>query len=164
MRFMQTAAAAAIASAFSWPLRRLPDCHAVRHVLPIFPIRIEDWAPGKSTDTVQMDSGNYLGSRFGLKGEEKITDTTSVGFILENGFSSDTGSGARPTTGSSAARRGVPLRRTRISVPSGWPSYAAHRFHRVFQHHGREVLRAQHRLGHRLWPQRRVWRASLRAL
>lgn len=44
----------------------------------------------QSTDTFEMNSGNYAGSRWGLKGSEKIGNST-VGFILESGFASDTG-------------------------------------------------------------------------
>lgn len=93
MRFMQTAAAAAIASAFfcGSAFAETPTVTLYGIVNTGLSYTHQKTAPGKSTDTVQMDSGNYLGSRFGLKGEEKITDTTSVGFILENGFSSDTG-------------------------------------------------------------------------
>lgn len=46
----------------------------------------------ESTDTFELDSGNYLGNRFGLKGEETISPDLKAGFILENGFSADTGS------------------------------------------------------------------------
>lgn len=45
---------------------------------------------GKTTRSLAMDSGNYLGSRFGIKGEEDLGGV-HVGFVLENGFSSDTG-------------------------------------------------------------------------
>ena len=38
-----------------------------------------------------MSSGLVLGSRFGLKGTEEIGDGWKVGFVLENGFSSDNG-------------------------------------------------------------------------
>lgn len=44
-----------------------------------------------SKDVFEMNSGNYAGSRWGLKGSEKIAGNTSVGFILESGFASDTG-------------------------------------------------------------------------
>lgn len=39
----------------------------------------------------EMNSGNYAGSRFGLRGTEDIGENLKVGFILENGFASDTG-------------------------------------------------------------------------
>ena len=45
----------------------------------------------ESTDTFAMKSGQYSGSRFTLKGSEELGNGTSVGFILENGFDSDTG-------------------------------------------------------------------------
>ena len=50
-----------------------------------------DTSVSETTDTFEMDAGNYLGSRFGLKGSEEINDRLTVGFVLENGFSSDTG-------------------------------------------------------------------------
>ena len=50
-----------------------------------------DASVSETTDTFEMDTGNYLGSRFGLKGSGEINDRLTVGFVLENGFSSDTG-------------------------------------------------------------------------
>ena len=44
----------------------------------------------QSTNTAEMNTGNYAGSRWGLKGSEKIGAST-VGFILESGFNSDDG-------------------------------------------------------------------------
>ncbi len=38
-----------------------------------------------------MQSGNYTSSRFGLKGSEDLGNGYQVSFILENGFSTDTG-------------------------------------------------------------------------
>lgn len=53
---------------------------------------IDSDMPGSdATDSFSMDSGNHSGSRFGFKGTEQIGDNFKVGFILENGFSSDTG-------------------------------------------------------------------------
>lgn len=40
----------------------------------------------------EMASGNYTGSRFGVKGEEDLGNGMKVGFVLENGFSADDGS------------------------------------------------------------------------
>lgn len=40
----------------------------------------------------EMASGNYTGSRFGLKGEEDLGNGMKVGFVLENGFDADDGS------------------------------------------------------------------------
>lgn len=45
----------------------------------------------ESTDTFAMKSGQHSGSRFTLKGSEELGNGTSVGFVLENGFDSDTG-------------------------------------------------------------------------
>ncbi len=40
----------------------------------------------------EMASGNYTGSRFGVKGEEDLGNGMKVGFVLENGFTADDGS------------------------------------------------------------------------
>ena len=39
----------------------------------------------------EMASGNYTGSRFGLKGTEELGNGMKVGFVLENGFDADDG-------------------------------------------------------------------------
>ena len=44
-----------------------------------------------ATDKFTMESGMQSGSRFGFKGTEDLGNGLTVGFILENGFSSDTG-------------------------------------------------------------------------
>ena len=44
-----------------------------------------------ATDKFSMESGQQSGSRFGFKGTEDLGNGLKVGFILENGFSSDTG-------------------------------------------------------------------------
>ena len=56
-----------------------------------------DAGVGASESTFQMQSGNFLASRFGFKGEEELSDRTKVGFVLENGFEAD--SGALKTSG-----------------------------------------------------------------
>ena len=38
-----------------------------------------------------MNSGDYTGSRFGLRGAEEFGNGWKVGFVLENGFSGDSG-------------------------------------------------------------------------
>ena len=45
----------------------------------------------RNTDSFSMDSGNSTGSRWGLRGSEELGNGLKVGFILENGFGSDTG-------------------------------------------------------------------------
>ena len=40
----------------------------------------------------EMASGNYTGSRVGIKGSEDLGNGMTVGFVLENGFDSDDGS------------------------------------------------------------------------
>lgn len=53
---------------------------------------------GSNTSHVtEMTSGKNLGSRFGFKGSEDLGNGVKVGFILENGFSADTG--ALPSNG-----------------------------------------------------------------
>ncbi|MGN1209273.1 MAG: porin [Duodenibacillus sp.] len=47
----------------------------------------------QNTNALEMAPGNYAGSRFGFKGSEEIAPGTSVGFVLESGFDSDTGAG-----------------------------------------------------------------------
>lgn len=49
-----------------------------------------DTAAG-ATDKLQMASGSEAGPRFGLKGVEQLGNGVDVGFVLENGFSADTG-------------------------------------------------------------------------
>lgn len=44
-----------------------------------------------TSHTTELTSGKNLGSRFGFKGSEDLGNGTRVGFILENGFSGDTG-------------------------------------------------------------------------
>ena len=44
-----------------------------------------------SLNQFSMASGQTAGSRFGLKGIEDVADGFKVGFVLENGFKSDTG-------------------------------------------------------------------------
>ena len=48
--------------------------------------------------SVQMTAGNYAGSRVGVLGEEDLGNGISVGFILEEGFSADTGGFAQDGT------------------------------------------------------------------
>ncbi len=51
-----------------------------------------DAGSGEAVDNLSMQSGNFLASRFGFKGEEDISAQTKVGFVLENGFEVDSGS------------------------------------------------------------------------
>lgn len=46
----------------------------------------------ESEDTFGMSTGVASGSRWGMKGTEDLGNRLTVGFVLENGFSSDTGS------------------------------------------------------------------------
>ncbi len=49
---------------------------------------------GNDMDKFEMKSGQASGSRFGFKGTEDLGNGLTVGFILENGFDSDTGADA----------------------------------------------------------------------
>lgn len=52
----------------------------------------DDDVAGESADhEFAMVSGQSAGSRFGLKGTEDVAEGLKVGFVLENGFDSDTG-------------------------------------------------------------------------
>lgn len=51
-----------------------------------------DAGSGEAVDNLSMQSGNFLASRFGFKGEEDISAQTKVCFVLENGFEVDSGS------------------------------------------------------------------------
>lgn len=46
---------------------------------------------GESSDTFAMVSGRSSGSRFGFKGKESLNDEWQVRFVLESGFSADSG-------------------------------------------------------------------------
>ena len=50
-----------------------------------------DLATIDATDSFSMNSGMQSGSRFGFKGTEDLGNGLTVGFVLENGFSADTG-------------------------------------------------------------------------
>lgn len=50
-----------------------------------------DVAGQDDVNKFEMATGNYTGSRFGLKGEEDLGNGMKVGFVLENGFSADDG-------------------------------------------------------------------------
>lgn len=51
-----------------------------------------DKANADDVNKFEMASGNYTGSRFGLKGEEDLGNGMKVAFVLENGFDADDGS------------------------------------------------------------------------
>lgn len=50
-----------------------------------------DQANVDKADTLKLSSGQNSGARFGLKGVEDLGNGYKVGFVLENGFSADTG-------------------------------------------------------------------------
>ena len=51
-----------------------------------------DQAHKDAVNTLEMASGNYSSSRFGLKGTEDLGNGLKVGFVLENGLNADDGS------------------------------------------------------------------------
>ena len=56
-------------------------------------VNTDDFAglAGQGGDSFSMESGQRSGSRFGMKGVEDLGNGLQVGFVLENGFSTDTG-------------------------------------------------------------------------
>ncbi len=65
--------------------------------------------------TLEMTSGNYAGSRFGLKGREDMAGGLTLGFILEAGFASD--------TGASAAAGKLFNRESQVYLKSAWGTF-----------------------------------------
>ena len=59
-------------------------------------VDVDGLGDGQDIDTFQMKSGQASGSRWGLKGTEDLGNGLTVGFILEDGFSSDTGADSAP--------------------------------------------------------------------
>ena len=59
-------------------------------------VDVDGLGDGQDIDTFQMKSGQASGSRWGLKGTEDLGIGLTVGFILEDGFSSDTGADSAP--------------------------------------------------------------------
>lgn len=60
---------------------------------------------GESDTTFKMNSGMNSGSRFGMKGTEDLGNGMKVGFVLENGFSADSGAMGQDGASSGAKRR-----------------------------------------------------------
>ena len=59
-------------------------------------VDVDGLGDGQDIDTFQMKSGQASGSRWGLKGTEDLGNGLTVGFILEDGFSSDNGADSAP--------------------------------------------------------------------
>ena len=59
-------------------------------------VDVDGLGDGQDIDTFQMKSGQASGSRWGLKGTEDLGNGLTVGFILEDGFSSDNGTDSAP--------------------------------------------------------------------
>ena len=56
-------------------------------------VNTDDFAglKGQGGDSFSMEAGQRSGSRWGMKGVEDLGNGLQVGFVLENGFNSDTG-------------------------------------------------------------------------
>ena len=54
-------------------------------------VHYDETGVSDAVDTLSLDSGLSSGSRWGLKGSEDLGNGYQVGFVLESGFSSDTG-------------------------------------------------------------------------
>lgn len=63
-------------------------------------------ADGSDSAALQMTSGQYIGSRFGIKGTETLANGLKVGFVLEKRFWRPTRALWGRTAGSSAAMPG----------------------------------------------------------
>ena len=50
-----------------------------------------DYVAQTSSSTLRMNSGQWIGSRVGIRGVETLENGLKVGFVLENGFSTDAG-------------------------------------------------------------------------
>lgn len=59
-------------------------------------VDVDGLGDGQDIDTFQMKSGQASGPRWGLKGTEDLGNGLTVGFILEDGFSSDNGTDSAP--------------------------------------------------------------------
>ena len=57
-----------------------------------FSVRNNQYVNGNSDTTTRMVSGQYIGSRFGIKGSEDLGNGYKVAFVLESGIKSDDGS------------------------------------------------------------------------
>lgn len=55
-------------------------------------IQHRDYVGQSSSTVTRLASGQYIGSRWGIKGAEEVAPGVKVGFVLESGFGSDTGS------------------------------------------------------------------------
>ena len=94
----KTLAAVAVLGAFAGSdlapdvqLYRIVDTRGVNNH-----VDVDGLGDGQDIDTFQMKSGQASGSRWGLKGTEDLGNGLTVGFILEDGFSSDTGADSAP--------------------------------------------------------------------
>nr|WP_315593505.1 porin [uncultured Cupriavidus sp.] len=57
----------------------------------VVPTAANGFNPGPAHDVVRLNSGGLSGSRWGIRGVEDLGNGTQAVFVLENGFSGDTG-------------------------------------------------------------------------
>lgn len=57
-----------------------------------FSVRNNQYVNGNSDTTTRMVSGQYIGSRFGIKGSEDLGNGYKAGFVLESSIKTDDGS------------------------------------------------------------------------
>lgn len=69
-----------------------------------------------SSDSFTLSSGDYTSNRWGIKGSEDLGNGLQVGFVLENGYASDTG--ALSTSGSIFDRESIAY------IEGGWGKLA----------------------------------------
>lgn len=85
--------------------------------------------------TWEMATGDYTGSRLGVKGSEKISDGLTAGFVLEKGFKGDTG---KDTAGTAFDREAI------VYLATDYGTFAAGRMGTVIGSAGSWALFASH--------------------
>lgn len=92
MNFKKTLAAGAVLAAFAGGACAADvTVYGVIDTGLVYQNTDTDQAGVDDENTFQMKSGVVSGSRFGIKGTEDLGNGLSLGFVLENGFDSDTG-------------------------------------------------------------------------
>ena len=64
-----------------------------------FSVRNNQYVNGNSDTTTRMVSGQYIGSRFGIKGSEDLGNGYKAGFVLESSIKTDDGSLGQAASG-----------------------------------------------------------------
>ena len=68
------------------------DTQIYRGIDTGFSVRNNQYVNGNSDTTTRMVSGQYIGSRFGIKGSEDLGNGYKAGFVLESSIKTDDGS------------------------------------------------------------------------